>query len=73
MTARQPYWATIRDHPERTRDVLLQARSEWSAWWLARVLHPGAEVLGVRLVRAPTTGPQPPHTGQHHPPGDHRL
>lgn len=48
MTTRQPYWATIRDHPERTRDVLLQARSEWSAWWLARVLHPGAEVLVVR-------------------------
>jgi hypothetical protein len=48
MTTRRPYWATIRDHPERTRDVLLQARSEWSAWWLARVLHPRAEVLVVR-------------------------
>lgn len=48
MTTRRAYWATIRTDPERTRDVLLQACSEWSAWWLARQLHPRADVLAVR-------------------------
>lgn len=46
-----PWWVTIRLDPTRTRDDLIQARSQWSAGWLYRVLHPGVEVLSVRPVQ----------------------
>jgi hypothetical protein len=47
----QSWWVTVRLDPTRTRDELIQARSEWSAGWLYRTLHPGAEVLMVRPAR----------------------
>jgi hypothetical protein len=46
-----PWWVTIRLDPTRTRDELIQARSQWSAGWLYRVLHPTVEVLSVRPVQ----------------------
>jgi hypothetical protein len=43
------YWyVTVRDAPTRTRDVLVLARSEWSAGWLHRQLNPGDDVVMVR-------------------------
>jgi hypothetical protein len=44
------WWVTIRLDPTRTQDIRLLASSRWAAWWLARQLHPGLEVLGVREV-----------------------
>lgn len=44
------WWVTIRIDPCRTRDELITARSQWSAGWLYRVLHPTIEVLMVRPV-----------------------
>ena len=42
------WWVTIRLDCCRTRDELIRARSQWSAGWLYRVLHPTVEVLSVR-------------------------
>ena len=47
---RRPYWVTLRLDATRTQDIRLEARSHWAAYWLARVLHPGVEVIGVRLA-----------------------
>ena len=47
------WYVTIRLDATRTRDELITARSQWSAGWLYRVLHPGVEVLGVRPARTP--------------------
>jgi hypothetical protein len=46
-----PWWVTVRLDATRTRDELIQARSQWSAGWLYRTLYPGAEVLLVRPAR----------------------
>jgi hypothetical protein len=47
------WYVTIRLDATRTRDELIAARSQWSAGWLYRMLHPGVEVLGVRPARKP--------------------
>lgn len=47
---RRSFWVTLRLDATRTQDIRLEARSYWAAWWLAGVLHPGAEIIGVRLV-----------------------
>jgi hypothetical protein len=47
----RPYWVCIRLDACRTRDELIQARSQYAAGWLFRQLHPGVEVLGVRRCR----------------------
>jgi hypothetical protein len=44
------WWATLQLDSQRTCDVLIVARSQWSASWLARTLHPGVTVLMVRPV-----------------------
>lgn len=51
MTDLGDWWVTLRLDPGRSCDVRVRARSEWSAGWLARVLHPGVEVMGVRRVK----------------------
>lgn len=48
---RRPYWVTLRQDATRTWDIRVHAPSHWVAWWLARRLHPGIEILGVREVR----------------------
>lgn len=50
MAERRQWWVTVLVDRQRTRDVLVVARSEWSAGWLFRHLHPGVEVLGVGPV-----------------------
>lgn len=50
MTHPRPYWATLRLDATRTQDIRLEARSHWAAYWLARMLYPGVEVIGVRLA-----------------------
>ena len=45
------WWVTIRLDCCRTRDDLIQARSQFAAGWLYRHLHPGVEVLSVRPAR----------------------
>lgn len=42
------WYVTVRDAPGRTRDVLVLARSEWSAGWLHRQMHPDDDVVMVR-------------------------
>jgi hypothetical protein len=45
------WWVTVRLDATRTRDDLIPARSQWSAGWLYRTLHPTVEVLLVRPAR----------------------
>ena len=45
------WWVTVRIDATRTCDELVVARSQWSAGWLYRVLHPEAVVLMVRPAR----------------------
>lgn len=52
MPERRRWWVTVLLDRQRTRDVLIVARSEWSAGWLFRHLHPGVEVVGVRPARS---------------------
>lgn len=47
----RPCWVTLRQDATRTQDIRIHAPSHWVAWWLARRLNPGAEILGVREVR----------------------
>ena len=47
----RPYLVTLRLDATRTYDIRVHAPSHWVAWWLARRLHPGIEILGVREVR----------------------
>jgi hypothetical protein len=51
MTTHPTWWVTIRLDPTRTRDDLIQARSQYAAGWLYRQLHPTVEVLSVRPVQ----------------------
>lgn len=47
MTVRE-WFVTIRVSPVHTRDVRLNARSEYVARWLCRQLFPTAEVIASR-------------------------
>ena len=40
-----PYYATITTAPGCTADRIIQARSDWAAWWLARTLYADRLVL----------------------------
>lgn len=44
------WWVTIRLDACRTRDEVIQARSQYAAGWLYRQLHPTVEVISVRPV-----------------------
>ena len=44
------WWVTVLEEHNRSRDVRVTARSEWSAGWLLRTLQPGAVVLHIRPV-----------------------
>lgn len=44
------WWVTVRLDPTRTRDYLVAARSAYAAGWLWRQLHPGDDVVMVRLA-----------------------
>jgi hypothetical protein len=48
MAELRHWYVTVRVSPTRTRDVLVLARSAWSAGWLHRQLHPGDDVVMVR-------------------------
>lgn len=48
------WFVTVRLSPVSTRDVRIRARSEYSARWLCRLLHPTADVIASRpVVRCP--------------------
>lgn len=51
MAELRSYWVTVRLDPGRTKDFRVKARSEWSAGWLWRQLHPADAVLMVREVK----------------------
>ena len=42
------WWVTVLEEHNRSRDVRVTARSEWSAGWLLRTLQPGAIVIHIR-------------------------
>lgn len=55
MSDLRSWFVTVRLDPTRTRDEIVQARSQWSAGWLYRVLNPQTDVICVRsALRADT-------------------
>ena len=44
MIPLRDFWVTVLVERNRSRDIRIRARSEWSAGWLLGVLQPGATV-----------------------------